>query len=119
MNSLRFMISSMSSVAIQKESPSSFSMVDQARVWFPIIDASSTLLALGLFASSFFDQRGSGGSTPPPQRGCPAGDPGPHASLEENTTWHLVADIERLREDLGIEQLREHLGIERWLVFGG
>lgn len=44
-----------------------------------------------------FDQRGSGKSTP-------------HAELEENTTWHLVDDIERLRE---------HLGIERWLVFGG
>jgi len=44
-----------------------------------------------------FDQRGSGQSTP-------------HAELEENTTWHLVADIERLREQLGID---------RWLVFGG
>jgi proline iminopeptidase len=44
-----------------------------------------------------FDQRGSGNSTP-------------HASLEENTTWHLVADI---------EALRERLGIERWVVFGG
>ena len=44
-----------------------------------------------------FDQRGSGNSTP-------------HASLEENTTWHLVADIERLRE---------HLGVESWMVFGG
>jgi proline iminopeptidase len=44
-----------------------------------------------------FDQRGSGQSTP-------------HACLEENTTWDLVADIERLRE---------HLGIERWVVFGG
>lgn len=42
------------------------------------------------------------------QRGC--GRSRPHASLEDNTTWHLVADIERLRE---------HLGIERWLVFGG
>jgi proline iminopeptidase len=42
------------------------------------------------------------------QRGC--GRSRPHASLEENTTWHLVADIERLRE---------FLGIERWLVFGG
>jgi proline iminopeptidase len=42
------------------------------------------------------------------QRGC--GRSRPHASLEENTTWHLVADMERLRE---------HLGIERWLVFGG
>ena len=44
-----------------------------------------------------FDQRGAGQSTP-------------HANLEENTTWHLVADIEKIRE---------HLGIERWVVFGG
>jgi proline iminopeptidase len=44
-----------------------------------------------------FDQRGSGNSTP-------------HASLEDNTTWHLVEDIEKLRE---------HLGIESWQVFGG
>ena len=42
------------------------------------------------------------------QRGC--GQSRPHASLEANTTWHLVADMERLRNDLGIE---------RWLVFGG
>jgi proline iminopeptidase len=44
-----------------------------------------------------FDQRGCGKSTP-------------HASLEENTTWHLVADT---------EALRGHLGIDRWQVFGG
>jgi len=44
-----------------------------------------------------FDQRGCGRSTP-------------HAELRDNTTWDLVADIERLRE---------HLAIERWLVFGG
>jgi len=44
-----------------------------------------------------FDQRGCGKSTP-------------HAELRENTTWDLVADIERLRE---------HLGIDRWVVFGG
>ncbi len=42
------------------------------------------------------------------QRGC--GRSRPSASLVENTTWHLVADIERLRK---------HLNIERWLVFGG
>ena len=42
------------------------------------------------------------------QRGC--GRSRPHASLVDNTTWHLVDDIERLRE---------HLHIERWLVFGG
>ncbi|HEX4765376.1 MAG TPA: prolyl aminopeptidase [Lichenihabitans sp.] len=44
-----------------------------------------------------FDQRGCGRSTP-------------HASLDANTTWHLVEDIERLRA---------LVGIERWLVFGG
>ncbi|MGD8841061.1 MAG: prolyl aminopeptidase, partial [Gammaproteobacteria bacterium] len=42
------------------------------------------------------------------QRGC--GRSVPHASLEANTTWHLVADIERLREMCGVDQ---------WLVFGG
>ena len=42
------------------------------------------------------------------QRGC--GQSRPHASLEANTTWDLVADMERLRNELGIE---------RWLVFGG
>jgi proline iminopeptidase len=42
------------------------------------------------------------------QRGC--GKSRPHASLLDNTTWDLVADI---------EALREHLGITRWLVFGG
>jgi len=44
-----------------------------------------------------FDQRGCGKSTP-------------RGELRENTTWDIVADIERLRE---------HLGIDRWLVFGG
>ena len=44
-----------------------------------------------------FDQRGCGRSTP-------------HAELEENTTWHLVADM---------ELLREHLGLERWQLLGG
>jgi len=42
------------------------------------------------------------------QRGC--GRSRPHASLVDNTTWHLVEDIEKLRT---------HLGIDRWLVFGG
>lgn len=44
-----------------------------------------------------FDQRGAGRSTP-------------HADLVDNTTWDLVADIEKLREKLDIE---------RWQVFGG
>ena len=42
------------------------------------------------------------------QRGC--GRSRPHASVEANTTWHLVADI---------EMIRRTLGIERWIVFGG
>ena len=42
------------------------------------------------------------------QRGC--GRSMPHAELRENTTWDLVADIERLRE---------HLRIAQWQVFGG
>ena len=42
------------------------------------------------------------------QRGC--GRSKPHASLKDNTTWHLVSDMEKIREKLGIEQ---------WLVFGG
>ncbi len=42
------------------------------------------------------------------QRGC--GRSRPHACVENNTTWHLVADIERIRESFGID---------RWIVFGG
>ncbi|AJE44970.1 prolyl aminopeptidase [Celeribacter indicus] len=42
------------------------------------------------------------------QRGC--GKSRPFASVEANTTWHLVADIERIRETLGVD---------RWIVFGG
>lgn len=44
-----------------------------------------------------FDQRGAGRSTP-------------FADLTDNTTWHLVSDI---------EAIREQMGIERWVVFGG
>jgi proline iminopeptidase len=44
-----------------------------------------------------FDQRGCGASTP-------------YAEVRENSTWDLVADIERIRQ---------YLGIGRWLVFGG
>ncbi|WP_269716908.1 prolyl aminopeptidase [Caulobacter sp. NIBR2454] len=42
------------------------------------------------------------------QRGC--GRSRPNASLDDNTTWSLIADIERLREKLGVE---------KWTVFGG
>jgi len=42
------------------------------------------------------------------QRGC--GKSKPHASLVDNTTWHLVDDMEKLRK---------HLAIEKWTVFGG
>lgn len=50
-----------------------------------------------LYRIILFDQRGAGKSTP-------------HAELENNTTQDLVADI---------EAIREHLGIKQWLVFGG
>ncbi|MBN8951031.1 MULTISPECIES: prolyl aminopeptidase [unclassified Rhizobium] len=50
-----------------------------------------------LYDVTLFDQRGCGRSTP-------------HAGLEANTTWHLVDDIERLRD---------MAGAEKWLVFGG
>jgi len=42
------------------------------------------------------------------QRGC--GRSRPHASVTDNTTWHLVADIELIRQTLGID---------KWVVFGG
>lgn len=42
------------------------------------------------------------------QRGC--GRSRPHASVLENTTWHLVRDIERIRETMEVD---------RWIVFGG
>ena len=50
-----------------------------------------------LYRVILFDQRGCGQSTP-------------HAELRENTTWHLVADM---------EALRVHLGVETWQVLGG
>lgn len=49
------------------------------------------------FRIVLFDQRGCGRSTP-------------HAELTDNTTWHLVADM---------EALRTLLGIDKWMVFGG
>ncbi|MET0386058.1 MAG: prolyl aminopeptidase [Polyangiales bacterium] len=58
----------------------------QARFWDPT-----------RYRIVLFDQRGCGRSTP-------------HASLERNTTWDLVSDM---------EALRVHLGIPRWQVFGG
>ncbi|MEY4575958.1 MAG: proline iminopeptidase [Pseudomonadota bacterium] len=58
----------------------------QARFWDPT-----------RYRIVLFDQRGCGRSTP-------------HASLERNTTWDLVSDM---------EALRTHLGIARWQVFGG
>ncbi|MFI5309469.1 MAG: prolyl aminopeptidase [Polyangiales bacterium] len=58
----------------------------QSRFWDPRV-----------YRVVLFDQRGCGKSTPA-------------ASLDDNTTWHLVADMEKLRR---------HLGISRWQVFGG
>ncbi|MBL4769179.1 MAG: prolyl aminopeptidase [Rhodobacteraceae bacterium] len=42
------------------------------------------------------------------QRGC--GRSRPHASIDDNTTWHLVADIEKIRQTLNVSD---------WMVFGG
>ena len=42
------------------------------------------------------------------QRGC--GQSAPYAEIRENTTWDLVADLERIRQ---------HVGVDRWQVFGG
>ena len=50
-----------------------------------------------VYRAILFDQRGCGKSTP-------------FASVDNNTTWDLVADIERIRV---------RLGIEKWIVFGG
>lgn len=50
-----------------------------------------------VYRSVLFDQRGCGRSTPA-------------AELTDNTTWHLVSDMEKLRESLAIE---------KWVVFGG
>jgi proline iminopeptidase len=50
-----------------------------------------------LFRVVLFDQRGCGRSRP-------------HAVIDNNTTWHLVHDI---------EMIREALGIDRWIAFGG
>ena len=49
-----------------------------------------------------FDQRGCGDSVP--------GAADPSTDMSVNTTWHLVADM---------EALREHLGVPRWLLYGG
>jgi proline iminopeptidase len=56
----------------------------------------------GRYRVVLFDQRGCGRSTPH------ASDPATDMSV--NTTEHLLADMERLRE---------HLGIDQWLLFGG
>ena len=50
-----------------------------------------------LYRIILFDQRGAGRSLP-------------HAHLEENTTWDLVEDMEKLRK---------FLSVDRWVVFGG
>lgn len=66
--------------------PGGGSAADMRRFWNP-----------DLYRIVLFDQRGCGKSKP-------------YASLDNNTTWDLVEDIERLRQALGID---------RWQVFGG
>lgn len=60
-----------------------------------------TMFDRNVFHTVLFDQRGCGGSVPN------VADPA--VSLEHNTTWHLVDDIERLRREIGVE---------KWLVYG-
>lgn len=60
-------------------------------------DAHRSLFNPEKYCVLLFDQRGCGRSTP-------------HACLDANTTWHLVADI---------EALRNLFGVQKWLVFGG
>lgn len=60
-------------------------------------DSDATFFDPEVYRVILFDQRGSGKSKPP-------------SELEDNTTPHLVADIEKIRK---------HLQIERWHVFGG
>lgn len=71
--------------------PGGASSPDQRRVFDP-----------AKYRIVLFDQRGCGRSTPHASE--------PDVDLSINTTWTLVADLEKLRE---------HLGIERWLVCGG
>ncbi len=71
--------------------PGGASSPDQRRVFDP-----------AKYRIVLFDQRGCGQSTPHASA--------PEADLSVNTTWHVVADIEKLRE---------HLGIDHWLVCGG
>ncbi len=71
--------------------PGGASSADQRRVFDP-----------AKYRIVLFDQRGCGQSTPHASA--------PEADLSVNTTWHVVADIEKLRE---------HLGIDKWLVCGG
>ncbi|HEY8579580.1 MAG TPA: prolyl aminopeptidase [Beijerinckiaceae bacterium] len=90
---------------------------DRHRIWYEVCGAPDGVPAL-------FVHGGPGGGFAPDhrrlfdparyrivlfdQRGC--GRSLPHAELQDNTTPHLVADIERLRV---------HLGVERWLLLGG
>ena len=110
----------------------------QRRALFPAIEANRTgHLDVGNGHSIYFEESGNprgkpvvmihggpgGGSNPAmrryhdpahhrivlfDQRGC--GRSTPHASISHNTTWDLVADMETLRQELGIE---------RWQLFGG
>lgn len=113
-------------------------MIGQLRQLYPAIEAyQHGLLAVDELHQVYFEQCGNpegkpvvflhggpggGGSVEPrrffdpekyriiliDQRGC--GRSLPHAELHGNTTWDLVGDIEKVREQLGIE---------RWMVFGG
>ena len=82
------------SVVVRRVGPQSSFMVARVAAVRP---STARLFDPARYNVLLFDQRGCGRSTP-------------HASLDANTTWDLVEDIERLRTALGIE---------RWVVFGG
>jgi proline iminopeptidase len=75
----------------------------ELRTFYPEIEAyESGYLDVGDGHTIYWERSGTRGAKPVVFR--------PHASIDANTTWHLVADIERLREMMGVDQ---------WQVFGG
>ncbi|KAF9895555.1 hypothetical protein BX616_009409, partial [Lobosporangium transversale] len=78
----------------------------ESQALYPKIETFDTgFLKVSDLHTIYYEQSGNPEGNP---RG--AGKSTPTASLEDNTTWALVDDIEKLRE---------HLKIDKWVVFGG
>ena len=96
--SLEFIVKSLTS-----STADAFGMFDRGRLEegkiadLNIIDFDAMRLHPKKYRIILFDQRGCGNSKP-------------HTCLEDNTTWHLIEDIESIRGELNIK---------KWLVFGG